>query len=257
MAAGTYRGGRAGRRGNRRRQPVPAEGCTRPSRLRVRDHEIEGGDEDVDDRSHGGAATTSERSRARGALTSTSGAPLSSSGTAPVAATSSTGTDGASPHQGREIPKLPDQRRAAPCAGRAEPREGRRVATVLLPAPPLHHHRQQKARAILFLRFCRRELVGRLRSRVAPATDFPIAPVAIDVARAASFAVSPAPRDTMLSSSAAWSREATDPCDPPSQDRRPSQAVALASRREIDGLRPFTARHPHEIEMLPLTHRRS
>ena len=160
------------------------------------------------------AATTSERSSARGALTSTSGAPLSSSGTAPVLATSSAGTDGASPIRAARSPNCRSASSSAVRRPRRAPRRAARVATALLPAPPLPLTTVSRKPArfssgvFAVVRACRTPS----ESGSASATDSP-SPLSPSMLRAASFSkCSPSSAgDTMPSSSAARAREVTDP----------------------------------------------
>ena len=128
-----------------------------PAASRVRDHEIEGGDEDVDDRSHGGRYDLRALQGARSAdehqrrLTQPIGHCSRSHNFFNRHRRSVS-------HQGREIPKLQisvEQRRAQTAPSPEKGRKGRHRALARTAAPA--HHRQQKARAILFRRLRRRE----------------------------------------------------------------------------------------------------
>ena len=123
-----------------------------PAASRVRDHEIEGGDEDVDDRSHGGRYDLRALQGARGA-------DEHQRRLAQLVGHRSRSHDffnrhrRSVSHQGREIPKLQigiEQRRTQATPSPEKGREGRHRALARTAAPA--HHRQQKARAIRFQR---------------------------------------------------------------------------------------------------------
>ncbi len=236
MAAGTYRGGALVDEEQGGGSPLQQkEMHVVPAASRVRNHEIEGGDEDVDDRSHGGRYDLRALQCPRGA-DKHQRRPTQLVGHCSRSRNFFSRHRRSVSHQGREIPKLQisvEQRRAQAAPSPEKGRKGRHRALTRTTAPA--HHRQQKARAILFRRFC---VVRACRtpseSGSASATDSP-SPLSPSMLRAASFSkCSPSSAgDTMPSSSAPEPGRSPIPCDPPSQDRRPS-ADCRACRPQRD-----------------------